>query len=71
MVRQAGGEPMSTVEEGARATLRLVHASELDGVTGRFFDRLRESGARSQAYDPEARARLREVSDELVRRALG
>ncbi len=71
MVRQAGGEPMSTVEEGAAATLRLIRAPELDGVTGRFFDRGREARAHPQAYDGDARARLRQASDELVGHALG
>jgi NAD(P)-dependent dehydrogenase (short-subunit alcohol dehydrogenase family) len=71
MVRQARGEPMSTVAEGAAATLRLVHARELDGVTGRFFDRLREGRAHAQAYDADARLRLRQASDQLVSRALG
>ena len=70
MVLEAGGQPMSTVEEGATATLRLVTAPELDGVTGRFFDGLEEARANSQAYDAEARARLRHMSDQLVRRAL-
>jgi NAD(P)-dependent dehydrogenase (short-subunit alcohol dehydrogenase family) len=70
MVREAGGPPMSTVEEGAAATLRLVTAPELAGVTGRFFDGLDEARANEQAYDADARARLRGVSEELVRRAL-
>jgi NAD(P)-dependent dehydrogenase (short-subunit alcohol dehydrogenase family) len=69
MVRDAGGRPMSTVEEGATATLRLITAPELDGVTGRFFDGLDEARANDQAYDAEARAHLRHVSDQLVRRA--
>jgi NAD(P)-dependent dehydrogenase (short-subunit alcohol dehydrogenase family) len=70
MVRQAGGSPMSTVEEGATATLRLITGPELAGVTGRFFNGLDEARAHEQAYDVDARARLRQVSDELVRRAL-
>ena len=37
----------------------------LDGVSGRFFDRLEESAPNPQALDPEARARLRELSLEL------
>jgi NAD(P)-dependent dehydrogenase (short-subunit alcohol dehydrogenase family) len=70
MVRQAGGRPISTVEEGGRATLRLVTSAQLDGVTGRYFDGLDEARADDQAYDAGARARLREVSEQLVRRAL-
>jgi NAD(P)-dependent dehydrogenase (short-subunit alcohol dehydrogenase family) len=70
MVRQAGGRPISTVEEGGRATLRIVTSAQLDGVTGRYFDGLDEARADDQAYDAGARARLREVSEQLVRRAL-
>ncbi|WP_276615517.1 hypothetical protein [Nonomuraea basaltis] len=39
-------------------------------VTGRYFDQRREGLADAQAYDPETRKRLRDLSDEPVRRAL-
>jgi NAD(P)-dependent dehydrogenase (short-subunit alcohol dehydrogenase family) len=70
MVRHSGFRPMSTVEEGAAATLRLVAATELDGVTGRFFNGLQEARVNEQAYDVGARARLRAISEQLVRQAL-
>ncbi|MDP4507358.1 SDR family NAD(P)-dependent oxidoreductase [Nonomuraea turcica] len=68
MVREALVPPISSVGQGAEATLRLVNG--LDGVTGRYFDQQRESRADAQAYDLEARKRLRELSDDLIRRAL-
>jgi hypothetical protein len=46
--------------------LRLVVYPELDGVTGKYFERLREAQAHSQAFDPDVRRRLRELSAELV-----
>ncbi|MFI0369456.1 SDR family NAD(P)-dependent oxidoreductase [Actinomadura sp. 1N219] len=58
--------PISTLEEGMRATHRLVTDPALDDVTGRFFDGLQEARADAQAYDPEARARLRALSEELT-----
>ena len=58
--------PISTIAEGEEATARLVADPDLDGVTGRFFDGLREARADDQAYDAEARRRLRELSDRLV-----
>jgi NAD(P)-dependent dehydrogenase (short-subunit alcohol dehydrogenase family) len=58
--------PMSTLEEGVESTLRLVVDPALDGVTGRYFDRTREARADPQAYDPAARARLRELSERLT-----
>ncbi|MBM7808278.1 NAD(P)-dependent dehydrogenase (short-subunit alcohol dehydrogenase family) [Geodermatophilus bullaregiensis] len=58
--------PTSTIEEGVEATARLVVDPALEGVTGRYFDGLRETRAHEQAYDPAARAALRRLSDELV-----
>ena len=61
-----GMDPVSTVQEGIDATVRLVADPALDGVTGAFFDAQRESRAHEQAYDADARARLRALSDDLV-----
>src|SRR5438128_676380 len=37
MVKEAGVTPLSTVEEGASATMRLITDPSLDGVSGQFF----------------------------------
>jgi NAD(P)-dependent dehydrogenase (short-subunit alcohol dehydrogenase family) len=66
MVLDAGVEPRSSLEDGVEATLRLATAPELDGVTGRFFDRQSEAAAHAQACDPEARRALWELSLELT-----
>ena len=66
MVRQAFGRTLSTVREGADATLRLIEDPALDGVSGRYFDGQSESRADAQAYDPDARRRLWELSERLV-----
>jgi NAD(P)-dependent dehydrogenase (short-subunit alcohol dehydrogenase family) len=66
MVRAAGVSPASSLEEGVRATLRLVADPELDGITGRYFDGEHEAGAHPQAYDPGARRQLRELSERLT-----
>ena len=55
MVRDAGIEPWSTVEEGAEAILRLCTAPGLAGRSGLYFNGLAEARANAQAYDPEAR----------------
>jgi NAD(P)-dependent dehydrogenase (short-subunit alcohol dehydrogenase family) len=68
MVREGRISPASTIEEGGEPTLRLVHNAER--VTGRYFDQFTESRANAQAYDLKARRRLRELSDELVEKAL-
>jgi NAD(P)-dependent dehydrogenase (short-subunit alcohol dehydrogenase family) len=66
MVIGAGISPLDSLESGVHATTRLVADAELDGVSGRYFDRLREARALPQAYDPEARRRLRELSEQLA-----
>jgi NAD(P)-dependent dehydrogenase (short-subunit alcohol dehydrogenase family) len=58
--------PISTLEEGVRATQRLVDDPALADVTGRYFDGVREARADPQAYDATARARLRELSERLA-----
>jgi NAD(P)-dependent dehydrogenase (short-subunit alcohol dehydrogenase family) len=68
IVFASGARPASSVEEGVAATLRLVADPDLDGVSGRYFDRQRESRAHPQAYDADARRRLRELSERLVQR---
>jgi NAD(P)-dependent dehydrogenase (short-subunit alcohol dehydrogenase family) len=66
MAIESFGYAMSTVDEGVAATLRLAVAPEVDGVSGRYFDGLRESRANAQAYDPEARRRLWRLSEQLA-----
>jgi NAD(P)-dependent dehydrogenase (short-subunit alcohol dehydrogenase family) len=61
-----GMDPRSTVQEGIDATVRLVVAPELDGVTGVYFNVQDEARAMDQAYDPDAQRRLRELSEQLV-----
>jgi NAD(P)-dependent dehydrogenase (short-subunit alcohol dehydrogenase family) len=66
MVRQAGVEPVTALEEGVAATLRLISSPEVEGINGHYFDGTRESAPHPQAEDPEARRRLRELSAELT-----
>jgi NAD(P)-dependent dehydrogenase (short-subunit alcohol dehydrogenase family) len=65
MVREAGTRPVSSLRDGIDATLRLIADRELDGVTGAYFNRQRPATPNAQAHDPQARRRLRELSDEL------
>ena len=65
IVRDDGTTPVSSLDEGVRATLRLSADPALDGVTGRYFDGLAEGSPHPQAHDAEARCRLRDVSDQL------
>ena len=66
IVLHARGNAISSLEEGVEATLRLAADAELDGVTGRYFNGQNEARAHPQAYDPDARRRLRELSERLA-----
>ncbi len=66
MVTFAGITPVSRVEEGVEATMRLITDPDLGGVTGQFFDGLQASRARPEAYDPQFRARLAAVTDRML-----
>ncbi len=66
IVMDARGSAISTLEEGVDATMRLAADAELDRVTGRYFDGQTEAPAHPQAYDPDSRRRLRELSERLV-----
>ncbi|MDQ6835971.1 MAG: SDR family NAD(P)-dependent oxidoreductase [Actinomycetota bacterium] len=60
------GHNVDSLEQGVEATRRLAVGADLDNVTGCFFNGLHEARADPQAYDPEARARLWELSTQLM-----
>ncbi len=64
MVRNAGVTPRSTVEEGLEAVLNLVESPDVG--TGGYYNGQRAARANAQAYDEDARAALRRLSEELV-----
>ena len=66
MVLAARGSSVSTLEEGVQATTHLITAPELDRVTGRYFNGLRQARAENQAYDRQARLKLRQLSKQLT-----
>lgn len=70
MVRAAGVTPVSTVAEGVDAIARLAGDPALDRVTGEYFHGTRPSSALDEAYDAAQRAKLRELSDQLIARAM-
>jgi len=66
MVLDEHGESVDTLEAGVAATTRLAVDPDLEGVTGRFYDRQRETSPDPQASDPAARKRLWALSLELT-----
>jgi NAD(P)-dependent dehydrogenase (short-subunit alcohol dehydrogenase family) len=69
MVLQEIGHSVDSLDVGVAATHRLVTSPDLEGVTGRFYDRMREARADRQAYDVKARAELWRRSLELTEHA--
>lgn len=66
MVQESGVAPWSTVEEGSKAILQLAVSPGLEGRTGLYFDGKQPAKANAQAYDTEARSRLRSLSFALA-----
>jgi NAD(P)-dependent dehydrogenase (short-subunit alcohol dehydrogenase family) len=66
MVRRAGVDPVTPLEDGVAATMRLISSPEVERTNGHYFDGTRESAPHPQAEDPDARRRLRELSAELT-----
>jgi len=57
---------MFTIDFGAEATMQVAVSPELVGRTGLYYNGLNEARANAQAYDDDARRRLRELSLELT-----
>jgi NAD(P)-dependent dehydrogenase (short-subunit alcohol dehydrogenase family) len=66
MVRLSGVRPISAVGQGGAAILLLVESPALAGRSGLYFSGMQESRADPQAYDEDARRRLRALSFNLV-----
>jgi len=66
IVLEQHGHSVDPLEQGVDATLRLAVGADVEGVTGRYFNRQEEARADEQAYDPVARRRLWELSAELT-----
>lgn len=64
MVREAGVRARTTVEEGADAVMQLITSDDIR--SGDYYRGLERSRANAQAYDEDARAKLRRLSEELT-----
>jgi NAD(P)-dependent dehydrogenase (short-subunit alcohol dehydrogenase family) len=65
IVRAAGVDPITPLEQGVEATLRLIADPKLEGVTGAYFNGLQPGTPHPQANDADARRQLRTLSDRL------
>jgi NAD(P)-dependent dehydrogenase (short-subunit alcohol dehydrogenase family) len=57
--------------QGARTSVHVATAPELESVTGRYFDKVREAKPSKPSRDEEAARRLWDVSQQLVDAAIG
>lgn len=63
MVSQHFGIPFSSVKKGRKAVTELA---SFEGVTGEFFDGKKRSKALKQAYDSDARAKLKNITGDIL-----
>ncbi len=56
-----------TVEKGAQTTLYLATSPEVEGVSGKYFSKSKETPSSKLSYDLAIRRRLWQVSEELIR----
>ncbi len=63
MALALGATPRSTIAEGVESVVNAIVTTE---PTGTYFNQLKPVKGHAQAYDPEAQAKLREVSDRLT-----
>jgi NAD(P)-dependent dehydrogenase (short-subunit alcohol dehydrogenase family) len=66
MVRESFGRSMNSVDAGVEPVTRLATGDDVEGVTGRYFDQMRETRPDAQAGDPAERGRLWDLSVELA-----
>ena len=57
---------MRSPEQGADTLIWLSSSFEVDGVSGKYFSDRKEIEAKKVAYDPAARRRLWEISEDLT-----
>jgi NAD(P)-dependent dehydrogenase (short-subunit alcohol dehydrogenase family) len=68
MVREAGISPWGKPETGADAIVFLATAPQLQNISGKYFNVKKEATALEQAYDANARRKLRETTLELIKK---
>lgn len=66
MVLKSIGHSVDSLESGRDATLRLILAPDLDGISGQFFDRTQATSAHADAYDPLVQQQLWALSTRLT-----
>ena len=66
MVRDAGIQPLGTAQSGADALVYLAVSPELNHISGQYYNVKTQARANAQAYDKEARKKLREIGLQMT-----
>jgi NAD(P)-dependent dehydrogenase (short-subunit alcohol dehydrogenase family) len=66
LVREAFGRAKGEAQQGANAIIHLATSPDVEGITGRFFDRGKMTLANHQAYDRSIRMGLQRISYRLT-----
>lgn len=69
MVMESIGHSIDSIDTGLNATLRLILAPELEGVTGHFYDRTSVAQAHPDGYDAQIQQQVWDLSARLTRQA--
>jgi retinol dehydrogenase 14 len=64
---QVGRPFLLSPERGAQTLIWLASSPEVEGVTGKYFERKKEIRSQPASYDPALAKRLWEVSEQLTR----
>jgi hypothetical protein len=63
-------QPQASLDQGVNAVVRLALDPKLATMTGTYLNVSVPARGHPQAYDPDARRRLRELSDEAIANGL-
>jgi NAD(P)-dependent dehydrogenase (short-subunit alcohol dehydrogenase family) len=67
LLMKVAGLAAITPEEGAKTTIYLATSPDVEGVTGKYFDKSQEARSSDASHDRQAAQRLWALSELLVR----
>ena len=62
---KSSSDPPVTIEEGAQTPLYLATASEVEGVSGKYYVDMKKVESSPESYDRETAKKLWELSEEM------
>lgn len=70
MVLEHFGDAINTVEDGCDALAQLSLSTDMESVTGEYFNGNKRDKALPQAYNTDARAKLKAITERLLAEAM-